>query len=527
MLDLAHAALSRRHARGPGGIALVLALAVALAACSGQAAAPGSRSPAPAGSSAFRSSEMSALRTLKLINYFPARASWQYMWEDFAPAAIGRDMARMAGLHANGVRIIVSAAAFGFPRPDPTDLAELHQVIQLARKHGLRVQLTLFDQFSDWTAIKASRAWARAVLKPYAADREIAFTEIRNEINPASPAQMAWARDLLPYVQTLARGVPVTVSVTGGVPSLTELRRQLGKVQPDFWDLHYYGVAAGAYATFAAARAAVRPGLLYIGEFGFSTWPGNAAQVPGLPASQPEMDAYQAYYYASVEKAVTALGLPPAAPWTLNDFSRTHTPAQPSPAEYHFGMFRLDGSAKPAAAVISRFFATGHVGTSFGHFALSPGQGGSAPATPWLVRQPGGGTFGSAPGVTYSGHGSVRLSGTAASCPAYAATPPDGFVRPGQSVSVSVHVRGAAATGASGVSIVWMTASGQPAGPSRSSGPAAALGDGTTGWTGLHVASVAPRGAAYAQIDLISCANRGTVWFAGTRFGPAPAAAGA
>lgn len=335
---------------------LVSVLVVAVSACAGVA----DGSP-----EAFHASEMSALRSLKLISYFPARSSWQYMWEDFQPRIIDQDLARIAGLHANGVRIIVSTVAFGFPSPHPRDLTELRDVIHMAQQNGLRVQLTLFDGFGDWQAIQASYGWARTVLAPYAGDSEIAFIEVRNEIDTSNSQQMAWCRDVLSYTEKLARGVPVTVSVSnGGAAKLVDLRRQLGTVRPDFWDLHYYGTAEDAYATFAAARAAVQPDLLYIGEFGFSTWPGNVATVHGPSTSQEEMDASQASYYASVEAATKALGLPPAAPWTLNDFSRTDTPPQPSPADYFYGLYRLNGSAKPAAGVISEFFGTGKVPVS-------------------------------------------------------------------------------------------------------------------------------------------------------------------
>jgi hypothetical protein len=343
--------------RAAGGLILVFVLTAAPIACTGTAGS---------GFETLSASEMSALRTLKLIDYFPARSSWQYMWEDFRPGAIDGDMTRMAGLHANGVRIIVSTVAFGFPQPHPRDLSELRDVVQMAQRHGLRVQLTLFDGFDDWQAIQGSREWVRTVLTPYSGDSEIAFVELRNEIDVGSEAQMAWCRDLLPYTETLAEGVPVTVSVSnGGASKLTDLRRQLGGIKPDFWDLHYYSAPEDAYATFAAARAAVRPGLLYIGEFGFSTWPGEAGTVPGLSSSPEEIDAYQAYYYAMVEAATKSLGLPPAAPWTLNDFSSTGTPPQPSPAQYFYGLYRLNGSAKPAATVITQFFGMGKISASF------------------------------------------------------------------------------------------------------------------------------------------------------------------
>jgi hypothetical protein len=503
---------------------------LSLTACTG----PGSarqprpqRSPGASRSVSFYASEMTALRTLKLINYFPAHSSWAYMWEDFQPTAIDTDMARIAALHANAVRIIISIPAFGFPDPHAADLAELSEVIQLARQHGLRVQLTLFDAFSDWADIQGSREWVQAVLGPYTADPEVAFVELHNEIDPASPLEMAWARSLLPYAEKLTHGVPVTISVTGNVSNLADLRRELGTAKPDIWDFHYYGVAAGAYATFAAARAIVSPDPLYIGEFGFSTWPGNAASVPGLPSSQQDLDIYQAYYYATVEAATKALGLPPAAPWTLNDFSSTGTPPQPTPAEYFYGLYRLNGSAKPAAAVISQFFGTGQVDTSFNQdFTQLADPGDKSLAALWQLQQPGGGTFGSDPSTAYAAGGSARLSGTADSCPTYFAAPPNGFGSPGQSVSVRAYVRGADATGSNGLAVVWMTSSGTPVDYGRHGSAAAFLENGTTNWTKLNVTSTVPPGAAYAQIDLFSCSNTGTVWFSDVQFTPAPAAAG-
>jgi hypothetical protein len=62
--------------------------------------------------------------------------------------------------------------------------------------------------------------------------------------------------------------------------------------------------------------------------------------------------------------------------------------------------------------------------------------------------------------------------------------------------------------------------------PATTRSPGVLLGDGMTNWTNLKIRSVAPVAAAYAQIDLVSCANRGTVWFSHVHFFPAPVAAG-
>ena len=69
---------------------------------------------------------------LKMINYYPARAGWAFMWQRWDPATIGRDFARIESLNANTVRVIVQAETFGFPTPSPLYLGRLAQVVDLA-----------------------------------------------------------------------------------------------------------------------------------------------------------------------------------------------------------------------------------------------------------------------------------------------------------------------------------------------------------------------------------------------------------
>ena len=52
---------------------------------------------------------------------------------------------------------------------------------------------------------------------------------------------------------------------------------------------------------------------------------------------------------------VTTCGVKSVAPWTLNDFVQGGIPSSAVsriPAQYNYGLYRVDGSAKPAAAVV-------------------------------------------------------------------------------------------------------------------------------------------------------------------------------
>lgn len=90
---------------------LVLAefAAVASMASTSAAQAPAGR-PADHGSLALRG----YLRSLRLLNYFPADDGWQYMWTRWKPGRINADFAAMTALGATAVRITVFPGVTGF-----------------------------------------------------------------------------------------------------------------------------------------------------------------------------------------------------------------------------------------------------------------------------------------------------------------------------------------------------------------------------------------------------------------------------
>jgi cellulase (glycosyl hydrolase family 5) len=323
------------------------------AAATTTTSSPTTTSSTSAATSAAAVSSMVA--GLKLMNYYPAQNPWNGMWCDWYPGVIYGDMAKIAALGANTVRIIVQPGTFGYPTPSAQYMSELTQMINMAAANGLRVQLTLFDVWSDYTDISGGEQWAQAVLAPFRGDPEISFVELQNEIDPTNATEMAWARTMLPVIRTDSQ-LPVTVSVTGWntATPLGQLISALGNSQPDFYDLHFYGTQQYMLSTFETAKqmAAAKP--LLIGETGYSTDTGNTS-IPGIAATVAAHEQEQATYLSQVEQAAQQAGLPPAAPWVLNDFAPV---ANISATEQHFGLYRLDGSPKPAVAVIKAAFAS-------------------------------------------------------------------------------------------------------------------------------------------------------------------------
>jgi len=271
------------------------------------------------GSSAASQSSPSAdlkqwpLTNLKVVSYYPSANSWEYMW-------------------------LISS----------TMENELEQTITMADKHGLRVWLNLFDVgFTQWSDTTGSKQWATDVLTPFQADTRVAVVEVRNEVDPAQAAQMTWAQALIPYVRAQTQGIPVAISICGcdNAGSLTTLKNNLSNAQPDLYSFHYYASTGGspletqwqsAAYVFGRVKAAVAPIPAVVGETGFSTASGTEDQ--------------QTLFWQTMATASRTAGLSPPGVWALNEFS-TNTAEQ-----NHFGLYRTDGSAKPAASAVSSMF---------------------------------------------------------------------------------------------------------------------------------------------------------------------------
>ena len=446
------------------------------------------------------------------MNYFPADDGWQYMWTRWKPAQINADFAVIAAMGANAVRITVLPGVTGFPIPNPLMQSRLSQIVGMASGHGLKVQLSLFDQFTDFANISGSITWARDLLEPFTGSPHIAFIDLRNELDAPSTTGRAdvyrWVDALLPAVERDAHGIPVTLSVSEP-RHITSMRAAL-RVEPDFWDLHYYSSDGLAYVTMKEAIEAAAPLPVFVGETGFAT-AGDAP--PGLPAGAASMEAYQTHYYQAIEQAALLLGLGAAAPWTLYDFFPAAIPGQEQSAQYAFGLLHADGVPKPAAAVIRRLFDAGNVSqnfnSGFGQAVTTPS--GVLPAI-WRRWQPGQAHFAWDLAVGRDAPGSARISdsdGVDGNMPAFYTVPVQPQATPGDRYRVTAWARGLNTTGKTVVNISWFN----NRGVFLSGSDSGSLPAGDTHWTELEAIGVAPPAAAFAEIWLKSAHDSGTVWF--------------
>jgi hypothetical protein len=281
-------------------------------------------------------------------------------------------------------------------------------------------------------------------------------------------------------------------------------------ISVDFYDLHYYGPAARAFAVFNDALSVAGTVPLYVGETGYAT--GTHGEVPNAYTRQWQ-EAAQDQYFRTVQYAARALGLPMCAPWIFSDFVQGAFPigvrSGDNPSEYSLGLFRTDGSAKPAALSTGAIFGGEPIDTGFNN-GFEEGDGGNLPAN-WLRWQPAAADFARDTDIAHTGGASARIrasTGTPSLLPAFYLTPVT-FIAPNRSYTATAWARGADATGFTVLTLAWFDADGR----FIESMSSAELPTGTTDWTQLAVNAQAPPDAVTVQLHLVSANNSGTAWF--------------
>jgi hypothetical protein len=479
---------------------------------------------APAPTQAAPLAPLSAPRDLKVISYYPSDAGWTQMWDSWRPERLQADFARIAGLHANTVRLIVQAGTFGYPLPSSAYQERLALAVELAARAGLHVQLTLFDWLGQhglagsYADLAGSETWASAMLAPYAGDPRIACVELQNELDPRDPAAVAWARTLVPYIQgVLGPGTPVTLSAHGDNPvtALALLQGAFSAGAPDFWTLHLYsGGGERAYWQLRQAQADGSRRPLWLGETGYPTLE-TLSGYGDLPQTLDAQEAAQAHYLKTVAEAAWRLKLPSIGVWALDDFTADAIPVEPAqriPAEYHFGLFRLDGTEKPAAAVVRRMFAAGRPSLDFDNgfeHGVSNGFGGLVPAE-WSLHGDTNMEVVQDTGVAHTGVASARLrseDGVPGHAYLYVA-PIDAAALAGATASASVWARVASPGADVRLEVDWLDGASRYLSratslPARSGG----------GWRRLVLRTRRPARARSVRIYLVGARLTGSVWF--------------
>lgn len=429
---------------------------------------------------------------LKIVNYYPAAAGWTRMWTSYSQTRTASDFHAIASLGANAVRIIVQPQAVGYPTVNSTMLSRFHDMLTLAAKNGLSVQLTLFDWWQHYTDLAGSRTWLHSLLAGESRNTTIALVELQNEIPTESTVAMAWARTMMPELSRVLPGVPRTLSASGasGLGGVLSLAADMPVSALDVIDVHYYGDPSMSAVTLSAAKAAAAGRPVIVGEAGRTSLGSGGEEA-------------QAQFFRVLGLVTHTLQLPPPAPWTLSDFTASGPPHSMNPTEYHYGLRRTNGTWKPVASVVRALFAGQVPVNSDGSFERE--HNGAPVLGSWTRFDTADGAAVVEHTVTRTGTSAVCFSGTRggdAAVPSVMQSFP--VLSPGRWFTASAWVRRLNGAGSERIALAWFDRNGRYLGQSQS--PRAT----TQGrWQRLTVTAPAAVGAVRVAVHLKAARESG------------------
>jgi hypothetical protein len=291
------------------------------------------------------------------FNYYPQRYPWRRFLTEADLASVERELDLLRAHGANTLRLFLwHDALFQCPGsgavPQPEAFARLDAIMRAAIERGFYLNLTLHDlpDLADYPLYDDpphSRAQRAYIVERYRDEPGILAWDVRNEgdidygsnnlLNIRTPREqvLAWLDMATAHVRSLDPNHLVTAGW------FTDQEATIPYV--DFVSFHHWGDASEFVQRVERTRAATDKPIL-LQEFGYST--------------QRMSEDDQARVIGEIVHFAGEYELAGWMIWTAFDFEidRTCYPSpcvSPDNAEHYFGLWRRDGTPKPAVEVVS------------------------------------------------------------------------------------------------------------------------------------------------------------------------------
>ena len=284
------------------------------------------------------------------INYYPKDSPWDLFGDYFDENVIARDFKLIKNTGLNSVRIFIPYEDFGKANIKTEKLNRLELLLDTAERNDLKVILTLFDFYGDYSVFDwtLNRRHAETIVSRFKDHKAILAWDIKNEPNLDFESRgrqnvMAWLETMIELVKSVDRVHPVTIGWSNA-DSATLLEEKV-----DFLSFHYYediDKIGDAYTDLKAVTG--KP--VVITEFGLSSYRGF-----WNPFGNSE--STQANYHRSAQEQFKSLDIPYMS-WTLYDFEEIpkevvgRLPWRKN-IQKQFGFIDIDGGKKESFNYIS------------------------------------------------------------------------------------------------------------------------------------------------------------------------------
>ena len=289
---------------------------------------------------------------LKGINYYPKANPWAMFGANFDADIIASDFELIASSGLNSIRVFVPYEGFGKSSVDNAKLTQLITVLDLAEKVHLKVMVTLFDFYGDYSVLDwtLTQHHAKHIVNALKNHTALASWDLKNEPNLDFESRgeqlvTAWLDHMIAFVKSQDPNHAITIGWSNA-ESTPILKDKL-----DFISFHYYENLNDLETTFKDLKTKISDKPIVITEFGISSYRGLWD-----PLGNSKDD--QADYHKTIQAVFTKNDIPFMS-WTLYDF--TEIPKEVvgrlpwrQNAQKHFGFIDEKGIKKPSFKFISK-----------------------------------------------------------------------------------------------------------------------------------------------------------------------------
>ncbi len=288
--------------------------------------------------------------TIKGINYYPKKSAWDTFGTLFNKDTITNDLDIIKKAKLNSIRIFIQYDDFGKADVIPEKLQKLKILLDLAETKNLKVIVTLFDFYSDYTleSWTLTSRHAEKIVSEFKNHKAILAWDIKNEPNLDFENRdkknvLSWLQQMITVVKENDPNHLVTIGWSNSYEA-TNLEDKV-----DFVSYHFYNAIDDFETENATLEKATKKPVV-IQEFGvpsyqgFWNWTGNN-----------EED--QAEYYKQIQEKFKKNKLSFMS-WTLYDFP--YVPDQVAGKwpwqknkQKNFGFIDSKGKIKPSFEFIT------------------------------------------------------------------------------------------------------------------------------------------------------------------------------
>ncbi|MBT8279185.1 MAG: cellulase family glycosylhydrolase [Bacteroidia bacterium] len=292
------------------------------------------------------------ITTLQGINYYPQATPWDMFGDTFSKEIISKDFEIIKNAGLNSVRVFVQYDDFGKANINEVKLEKLKQTLDSAEEHNLKVLVTLFDFYGDYSVLNwtLNMHHAETIVSTLKDHKAIVAWDIKNEPNLDFESRgkenvIAWLDNMIDLVKSIDKKNPVTIGWSN-TQSATILKDKV-----DFISFHYYEDLETLETSIKTLKTETLHKPLVMQEFGRSSYNGFWS-----PFGSSDED--QADFHKKAQEIIAANDLQFMS-WTLYDFENIpkevvgRLPWRKN-AQKQFGFINNNGAKKASFKYISK-----------------------------------------------------------------------------------------------------------------------------------------------------------------------------